>query len=177
MRNLWNDQDLPDNAGYLEERVYSSRLLGKNPDLVLHGGGNTSVKGEWINIYGDREQALFVKGSGSDLATIELKDFVPVRLEAMLTLSQLDVLSDIDMARELRLATLDLNSPAPSVETILHALIPYKFVDHTHADVILAITNTALGNVYLREIYGDDIIVLPYVMAGFDLAKLCAKEF
>jgi rhamnose utilization protein RhaD (predicted bifunctional aldolase and dehydrogenase)/NAD(P)-dependent dehydrogenase (short-subunit alcohol dehydrogenase family) len=177
MRNLWNDQDLPDNAGYLEERVYSSRLLGKNPDLVLHGGGNTSVKGEWINIYGDREQALFVKGSGSDLATIELKDFVPVRLEAMLKLSQLDVLSDIDMARELRLATLDLNSPAPSVETILHALIPYKFVDHTHADVILAITNTALGNVYLREIYGDDIIVLPYVMAGFDLAKLCAKAF
>ena len=72
MKNLWNDQDLAKNVGYLEERVYSSRLLGANADLVLHGGGNTSVKGEWTNIFGDREKALFVKGSGSDLATIEL---------------------------------------------------------------------------------------------------------
>ena len=177
MKNLWNDQDLAKNVGYLEERVYSSRLLGANADLVLHGGGNTSVKGEWTNIFGDREKALFVKGSGSDLATIELKDFVPVRLEAMLKLAQLDALSDIEMARELRSATLDLNSPAPSVEAILHALIPNKFVDHTHADAILAITNTALGESRIREIYGDDVIVLPYVMPGFDLAKLCAKEF
>lgn len=175
MENLWNDTEAGKQQDILAERVYSSRLLGANPNLVLHGGGNTSVKGVSKNIFGENEGTLFVKGSGSDLATIEAKDFVAVRLETMQKLSRLESLSDIDMARELKLASLDPNAPAPSVEAILHALIPYRFVDHTHADAIVAITNTADGGARIREIYGDEVVVLPYVMPGFDLAKLCAE--
>ena len=177
MKNLWNDTESGKHQGLLAERVYSSRLLGANPALVLHGGGNTSVKGVWKDIFGADEATLFVKGSGSDLISIEHKDFVPVRLDAMLKLSRLETLSDMDMARELKLATLDPSSPAPSVEAILHALIPHRFVDHTHADAIVTITNTASGEARIREIFGDDVIVLPYVMPGFDLAKLCAEVF
>ena len=177
MENLWNDTEANKHQGILAERVYSSRLLGANPNLVLHGGGNTSVKGAWKNIFGEDEATLFVKGSGSDLATIEAKDFVAVRLDAMLKLSRLKTLSDIDMARELKLASLDPNAPAPSVEAILHALIPHRFVDHTHADAIVTITNTPDGEARIRELFGDEVIVLPYVMPGFDLAKLCAEVF
>ncbi|MDH4286096.1 MAG: bifunctional aldolase/short-chain dehydrogenase [Gallionella sp.] len=177
MENLWNDTEASKHEDILAERVYSSRLLGANPDLVLHGGGNTSVKGVSRNIFGEDVETLFVKGSGSDLATIEAKDFVAVRMDAMLKLSRLEKLSDIDMARELKLASLDPAAPAPSVEAILHALIPHRFVDHTHADAIVAVTNTANGEARIREIYGDDVIVLPYVMPGFDLAKLCAEVF
>jgi len=175
MENLWNDTEANKQQDILAERVYSSRLLGANPNLVLHGGGNTSVKGVSKNIFGENETTLFVKGSGSDLATIEAKDFVAVRLDTMLKLSHLESLSDIDMARELKLASLDPNAPAPSVKAILHALIPYRFVDHTHADAIVTITNTADGEARIRELFGDEAIVLPYVMPGFDLAKLCAE--
>ncbi len=177
MKNLWNDIEASQHQGYLAERVYTSRLLGANADLVLHGGGNTSVKGVWKDIYGEEVETLYVKGSGSDLISIELKDFVPVRLKDMLKLSGLKILSDMDMARELKLATLDPNFPAPSVEAIMHALIPHRFVDHTHADAIVAITNTTSGETRIREIFGDDVIVLPYVMPGFDIAKLVAEVF
>lgn len=177
MESLWNDIDADKHQGILAERIYSSRLLGANPALVLHGGGNTSVKDIWRNIFGEDEATLFVKGSGSNLVSIERKDFVPVRLDAMLKLSRLEKLSDMDMARELKLATLDPNAPAPSVEAILHALIPHRFVDHTHADAIVTITNTASGEARIRELFGDEVIVLPYVMPGFDLARLCAEVF
>jgi len=177
MKNLWNDNEAKQLGDLLAQRVYSSRLLGANPELVLHGGGNTSVKGFSKNIFGEDVSTLFVKGSGSDLATIEEKDFVAVRLDAMLKLSRLESLPDIDMARELKLASLDPAAPAPSVEAILHALIPHRFVDHTHADAIVTVTNTANGEARIREIYGDEVIVLPYVMPGFDLAKMCAAEY
>lgn len=177
MENLWNDTEAGKQQDILAERVYSSRLLGANPNLVLHGGGNTSVKGVSKNIFGEDVETLFVKGSGSDLATIEAKDFVAVRLDAMLKLSRLEKLPDLDMARELKLASLYPSAPAPSVEAILHALIPHRFVDHTHADAIVTVTNTADGEARIREIYGDEVIVLPYVMPGFDLAKLCAEVF
>ena len=177
MENLWNDTEANRHKDILAERVYSSRLLGANPNLVLHGGGNTSVKGVSKNIFGEDVETLFVKGSGSDLATIEAKDFVAVRMDSMLKLSRLEKLSDIDMARELKLASLDPNAPAPSVEAILHALIPHRFVDHTHADAIVTITNTPDGEARIRELFGDEVIVLPYVMPGFDLAKLCAEVF
>ena len=177
MKILWNDTDASKHQRYLAERVYTSRLLGANPDLVLHGGGNTSVKGVWKNIFGEDEETLYVKGSGSDLATIELKDFVPLRLKDMLRLARLEKLSDMEMTRELKLATLDPAAPAPSVEAILHALIPHRFVDHTHADAIVALTNTANGEARIREIFGDEVILLPYVMPGFDLAKLCAEVY
>jgi rhamnose utilization protein RhaD (predicted bifunctional aldolase and dehydrogenase)/NAD(P)-dependent dehydrogenase (short-subunit alcohol dehydrogenase family) len=177
MQSLWNEQDAASCADELALRVYSSRLLGADPYLVLHGGGNTSVKLRRTNRLGDEEYLLYVKGSGHDLATIGANGFAPVRMEHLLRLAELPQLSDLDMARELRIATVDPDAPAPSVEAILHAILPYPFVDHTHADAIVTITNTPGGAERIRAIYGEKVVVIPYVMPGFDLAKVCAELF
>jgi rhamnose utilization protein RhaD (predicted bifunctional aldolase and dehydrogenase)/NAD(P)-dependent dehydrogenase (short-subunit alcohol dehydrogenase family) len=178
MRSLWNEADAAAfSSGALAERVYTSRLLGQDRSLVLHGGGNTSVKIREPNIFGDDEDILYVKGSGWDLETIEPAGFAPVRMDHVLRLARLDALSDVQMVQELRVAMTNQSAPAPSVETILHAVIPYRFVDHTHADALLSITNTPNGEARVRELYGDSVIVVPYVMPGFPLAKLCSNRF
>src|SRR5262249_15908114 len=154
MRSQWNDQESPVNAGALAQRVYTSRLLGRDPSLVLHGGGTTSVKIGESNLFGEEEDILYVKGSGWDLATIETAGFAPVRMRHLLRLAELDSLSDLQMANELRQATTTPSAPAPSVEAILHAILPYTFVDHTHADAFIAATNTPDGRDNVRRIYG-----------------------
>src|SRR5216684_3960416 len=176
MHSRWQDSDAQKFDGALAQRVYTSRLLGQDHALVLHGGGNTSVKIRERNIFGD-EEILYVKGSGWDLETIEAPGFAPLRLERVLRLATLERLSDTQMVQELRAAMTDPSAPTPSVETILHALLPHRFVDHTHADALLAITNTADGEQRVREIYGDSVVILPYVMPGFDLARLAAERF
>src|SRR6188474_1095430 len=128
VRSLWNDDDAARFEGDLAQRVYTSRLLGRDTSLVLHGGGNTSVKLVERDLFGDELELLYVKGSGWDLATIEGAGFAPVRLRVLLRLAQLDALTDAEMARELRAATVDPAAPAPSVETILHAILPARFV-------------------------------------------------
>ena len=125
---------------------------------------------------GDQEEILYVKGSGWDLETIEVDGFAPVRMAPLLRLAQLETLSDPQMVNELAANVTRAGAPAPSVETILHAVIPHKFVDHTHADALLAITNTDDGEARVGEIYGDDVIIVPYVMPGFELARVCAKR-
>jgi rhamnose utilization protein RhaD (predicted bifunctional aldolase and dehydrogenase)/NAD(P)-dependent dehydrogenase (short-subunit alcohol dehydrogenase family) len=177
MQSQWNESDAAAYTGPLAQRVYTSRLLGRDHSLVLHGGGNTSVKILEPNIFGEQEDILYVKGSGWDLETIEAAGFAPLRLERVLRLAGLEHLSDPRMVQELRAAMIDPSAPAPSVETILHAILPYRFVDHTHADALLAITNTADGEQRVREIYGDAVVVLPYVMPGFDLARVAAECF
>lgn len=177
MKNLWDPAEAKKCASALELRVYSSRLLGQDPTLVLHGGGNTSVKVTERNVAGEEEEILYVKGSGWDLETIRAEGFAPVRMAPLLKLAQLETLSDPQMVNELAAQVTRANAPAPSVETILHAVLPHKFVDHTHADAVLAITNTADGETRIREIYGDDVVIVPYVMPGFDLAQVCAKKF
>jgi rhamnose utilization protein RhaD (predicted bifunctional aldolase and dehydrogenase)/NAD(P)-dependent dehydrogenase (short-subunit alcohol dehydrogenase family) len=177
MPSQWNDSDAQTFEGPLAQRVYTSRLLGRDHSLVLHGGGNTSVKIRQPNIFGDEEDILYVKGSGWDLETIEAPGFAPLRLERVLRLATLERLSDTQMVQELRAAMIDPSAPTPSVETILHAILPHRFVDHTHADALLAITNTQDGEQRIREIYGDTVVVLPYVMPGFDLARLAAQCF
>ena len=156
---------------YLLERVRTSRLLGVNPNLVLHGGGNTSVKVKTTNIFGKEEFILYVKGSGWDLATIKAEGFSPTRIDQLKKLAQLDTLSDTEMVVQQRLALTNPFAPNPSVEAILHAIIPFKFVDHTHADSVVTITNTPNGLTYIRELYGDRILIIPYIMPGFVLAK------
>lgn len=171
----WNDGEASRYSGDLGQRVYTSRLLGRDKSLVLHGGGNTSVKLRRRNLLGDEEDVLFVKGSGWDLATIEEAGFTPLPLAYLLRLGRLDALSDAQMSAELATHSLRAGAPAPSVETLLHALLPHKFVDHTHADAFISISNTPDGLSKLREVYGDTLIYVPYVMPGFDLARLCGQ--
>ncbi len=177
MQSLWNDADANQCKTDLELRVYTSRLLGQNTNLVLHGGGNTSVKILERDLFGDEPELLYVKGSGWDLSTIRAAGFSPVRMDELLKLAKLEKLSDTQMARALRVATVDPNAPAPSVEAILHAILPFKFVDHTHTDALVTVMNTPSGLARVEEIYGDEVVVIPYVMPGFDLAKRCAKDF
>lgn len=177
MKNRWDQSAADALAGEddLALRVYSSNLLGQEPDLVLHGGGNTSVKGRVNDIFGEPVDVLFVKGSGWDLSNIEAPGFPAVRMQHLLKLGELERLSDSDMMRQLRLGLLDPGAPTPSVEAILHALIPHKFVDHSHADAVVTISNTPDGESRLREIYGDEVLILPYIMPGFILARQVAE--
>ena len=177
MKSLWNEQEAALFQGDLGQRVYTSRLLGRDKSLVLHGGGNTSVKASVRNLVGEDEQILYVKGSGWDLEFIEEAGFSPVRMPHLLKLAKLQSLSDPQMVNELVTQMTRAAAPAPSVETILHALLPHKFVDHTHADAVLAVTNTADGEQRIADIYGDKVVIIPYVMPGFDLARLCAELF
>jgi rhamnose utilization protein RhaD (predicted bifunctional aldolase and dehydrogenase)/NAD(P)-dependent dehydrogenase (short-subunit alcohol dehydrogenase family) len=173
--NLWNNSEASEFTNDLGLRVYTSRLLGKDKNLVLHGGGNTSVKIIEKNILGREEEILYVKGSGYDLETIDVVGFSPVRIDHLRSLSELESLSDSAMVNELVTHLTRSSAPVPSVEAILHAVIPYKFVDHTHADAVVAITNSVNGEEIIRRIYGDRVIVIPYIMPGFDLSKLCAS--
>jgi len=177
MKSLWNDAEAAGYAGDLAQRVYTSRLLGRDKSLVLHGGGNTSVKIRERNLLGEEEDILYVKGSGWDLEFIEAAGLSPVRLPHLLKLAQLPALSDPQMVNELTTQLTRASAPAPSVETILHALLPHKYVDHTHSDAVLAVTDTANGEQRIAELYGDRVVVIPYVMPGFDLARLCAERF
>lgn len=175
MKSLWSDTEARKFKTPLEKRVYTSRLLGANPELVLHGGGNTSVKATESDFFGDPVEVIHVKGSGWDLATIEAAGFAPVRMEALLKMAKLDALSDAEMVKQQRAAMLDPGAPNPSIEAILHAIIPQTYVDHTHANAIVAITNHKEGRKVVEDLYGDRIAIIPYVMPGFDLAKAVAK--
>jgi rhamnose utilization protein RhaD (predicted bifunctional aldolase and dehydrogenase)/NAD(P)-dependent dehydrogenase (short-subunit alcohol dehydrogenase family) len=177
IKNLWNDADAAHHKSDVEMRVYTSRLLGKDSTLVLHGGGNTSVKVRERSAVGEEEEILYVKGSGWDLETIEAPGFAPVRMAHLVKLARLESLSDPQMMNELATQVTRSGAPAPSVEAILHAILPHKFVDHTHSDALLAITNTPGGDKRAREIYGKDTVIVPYVMPGFDLARQCARQF
>ena len=161
----------------LGERVYTSRLIGLNPDLVMHGGGNTSVKVERTNLFGETEQVLHVKGSGWDLDTLEAPGLPGVRLDPLCKLRALSKLSDEDMVNVQRNNLLDSSSPNPSVETLLHAFLPHKFVDHTHATPFLILANLPQAREVCREIFGDKLAVVPYIMPGFALAKKAVQVF
>lgn len=172
MINRWNQEEA-DRLGddLLALRVYTSQLQGQEEDLVLHGGGNTSVKIRETNVFGEEEEILYVKGSGWDLATIKKQGFAPVKMDRLLLMARLPELSDMDMVKYQRTAMTDPGAPNPSVEAILHAIIPYRFVDHTHADAVVTISNTPNGEQRIREIYGNHMLIVPYVMPGFILAK------
>ncbi|HEX5945603.1 MAG TPA: SDR family oxidoreductase [Acidimicrobiales bacterium] len=176
MKSRWNDEEAPQGDD-LDVLVHVSRLLGADASLVLAGGGNSSVKTTDVDLFGDPLDILHVKGSGWDMATIEREGFTPLRQGPVERLAELGELSDSRMAAELRAASLDALAPAPSVESILHAVLPYRFVLHTHADALLALTNTPDGPALVEEVYGDDVVVVPYVMPGFALARRCAEIF
>ncbi len=149
----------------LKKRVQTSRLLGRDENLVLHGGGNTSVKIDGV---------LWVKGSGWDLGSIEEVGFAPVRMDALLDIAKMDSISDSELVRLQKEGMTDKSAPAPSIEAVVHAIIPYKFVDHTHADAVVTVSNTPKGRELIEKIYGEKVVVVDYVMPGFILSKAIA---
>jgi rhamnose utilization protein RhaD (predicted bifunctional aldolase and dehydrogenase)/NAD(P)-dependent dehydrogenase (short-subunit alcohol dehydrogenase family) len=177
MDDLWSDTDagaMVAAYGDLGHRVYTSRLLGADPALVLHGGGNTSVKIRKSDTLGDEVDVLCVKGSGWDMASIEPAGLPAVRLEPLRALRALDRLSDEDMVNVQRLNLLDSTAPNPSVETLLHAFLPHSYIDHTHATAVLSITDQPDGPARCAEVFGETMALVPYIMPGFALAKAAA---
>src|SRR5665213_1528360 len=186
MQSRWNDAEAQEfitryapkgvNAD-LAVRIYTTRLLGSDPRLVLHGGGNTSVKTMMKDALGDDVEVLCVKGSGWDMGAIEPQGLPAVRLAPLRRLRALDKLSDEDMVNFQRINLLDSTAPNPSVETLLHAFLPHKFIDHTHSTAVLALTDQPDGEAMVREVYGDRVAYVPYTIPGFALAKSVADVF
>jgi len=158
-------------------RVYTSRLIGQDPALVLHGGGNTSVKTTVVDDTGNEVSVLCVKGSGWDLGSIEPAGLPAVRLDGLGALRDRDALSDEEMVNAHRTRLIDSSSPNPSVETLLHGFLPHKFIDHSHADAILALVDQPDAEAICKEVYGGRLAVVPYIMPGFALAKLAAETY
>jgi len=186
MENLWRDDDAEAMVAHyvpkginrdLALRTYTTRLLGGEPRLVLHGGGNTSVKTRVEDLVGDVHEVLCVKGSGWDMGVIEPAGLPAVKIAPLLKARKLEKLSDEDMVTLQRANLVDPSSPNPSVEALLHAFLPHKFVDHTHSTGVLAIADLADSMARSREVFGPKMGYVPYVMPGFALAKLAADVY
>ena len=186
MKNLWNDAEAEKLVGdYAKKgvgrdlalRVYTTRLLGGDPRLVLHGGGNTSVKTKTVDLVGDEWDVLCVKGSGWDMGVIEPQGLPAVKLAPLLKARALSVLSDEDMVALQRANLIDPSSPNPSVETLLHAFLPHKFVDHTHSTAILALVDQEDSREICDKVFGRRLGFVPYIKPGFDLAKVAADIY
>ncbi len=186
MQSGWSDKDAQDfiaryapkgvNAD-LAVRTYTTRLLGSDPKMVLHGGGNTSVKTTVKDQLGEDVDVICIKGSGWDMGVIEPAGLPAVRLEPLRKLRKLDKLSDEDMVNYQRINLLDSSAPNPSVETLLHAFLPHKFIDHVHSTAVLALTDQPDNKALVHEVYGDRVAYVPYTIPGFALAKSVADVF
>jgi len=184
--NLWSDAEAAAAVAHygaqgvaepLALRTYSARLLGADPDLVLHGGGNTSVKTSVTGLLGETIPVLCVKGSGWDLGTIEPPGHPAVRLEPLRALRALNSLSDEAMVAAQRNNLIDPAAPNPSVEALLHAFLPHTFVDHTHSSALLALADQPDAAAVCRQVFGERVVLVPYVMPGFALAQSCADLY
>ena len=186
MKNLWDDKKVKQ---YIKEysklgvpedlaiRIYTTHLLGSEKKLVLHGGGNTSVKSYGKDVFGDKRKIMYVKGSGWDMSNLTNLGMPGLYLEPLLKTLELEKMSDNKMTNYLRANLLDSDSPNPSVETLLHAYIPKKFIDHTHSNSLLSLVNLKESKSILNEIFNNKLSIVPYIMPGFELAKLCNKIF
>ncbi len=186
MKSRWSDAEAKDAIAHyakqgvnedLAVRTYTTRLLGSDPKLVLHGGGNTSVKTRVKDMLGDETDVICVKGSGWDMGNIEPPGLPAVRLQPLQRMRDLDKLSDEDMVNFQRINLLDSASPNPSVETLLHAFLPHKFIDHTHSTAVLAITDRPDGEAVVKDLYGKRVAIVPYTIPGFALAKSVSQVF
>src|SRR6185312_2679139 len=186
MRSRWTDADAQAaieryGSAQIDQhfalRIYSTRLLGQNPELVQHGGGNTSLKSAMSDVFGDLVQALRVKASGADMAVIEPSGFAAVRLEPLQKLRSRATLSERDMGRLLRASLLDPDAPNPSVEVLLHAFLPHRYIDHTHASAVLSLTDQPDGAAICGDVYGDTIGYVRYAMPGLPLARISGDVY
>ncbi|KJU82215.1 short chain dehydrogenase, partial [Candidatus Magnetobacterium bavaricum] len=194
MINRWLNHEAP-TTGDLAQRVYSGRLIGAESRLVLHGGGNTSVKTLHTDILGQQVPVIYVKASGADMATAGAEGYVGLRLEHLRRLSTLQALSDQEMINEIRTQILDFRCPNPSLETLMHVFIPFKYADHTHPDAILTLTNQVNAETHIRNALGqvrpgavknqvrpgaiknNDVVILNYITPGFKLARAVHEVF
>jgi rhamnose utilization protein RhaD (predicted bifunctional aldolase and dehydrogenase)/NAD(P)-dependent dehydrogenase (short-subunit alcohol dehydrogenase family) len=183
MKNRWSDNKA---AQFIKKfrkvcgqdlaaRLYSASLIGAEDSLVLHGGGNSSVKTAYTDLFGKKIDAIYVKASGYSMASVDPHAYTGLDLSYLKSLRSLSMLSDTEMSNAFRANSLDSNSAAPSIETLVHVLIPGKFVDHTHPDAILAVSNQADGEKRLKEALGETVPLLPYYPSGFKLAKAVAE--
>jgi rhamnose utilization protein RhaD (predicted bifunctional aldolase and dehydrogenase)/NAD(P)-dependent dehydrogenase (short-subunit alcohol dehydrogenase family) len=184
MDNRYNRSDAqqfitthPHCCSELALRVYTSRLIGRENSLVLHGGGNTSVKAQFTTLLGDDIEVLYIKGSGWDLATIEPQGFPALDLAYLRRLRALPSLADEEMVNQFKTHMLDSTAPSPSIETLVHAFLPHRYIDHTHADAIVTLTNMAEPEERLSALFGNKVAILPWIMPGFPLAKVIAECF
>lgn len=159
----------------LDLLVYRSNLLGQDPTIVNWKGGNTSAKVEQVDHAGRTVKVVWVKGSGSDLRTITPKDFVGLRLDEILLVQQRDAMPDDEMVQYLLQCMLRPDSPRPSIETLLHAFLPFAHIDHTHPDAVIAFCTAKGGEHLTRQAFGDRVVWVPYQRPGFALSKWVAQ--
>ncbi|HZA21490.1 MAG TPA: class II aldolase/adducin family protein, partial [Dehalococcoidia bacterium] len=171
MHNRWADSQTQ-NLDDLDKLVYMSRLIGEDPSLVLWGGGNTSIKVLEKDFRGREVSAMWIKGSGSDMKSITRRQFPRLKLDDVLPLFDRDEMSDEDMVSYLERCLMDPNTPRPSIETLLHAFLPFMSVAHSHADAVVALTNNRGSEDVLKRVYGDSVAVVEYLRPGFQLSKL-----
>ena len=186
MKSLWNDKTAQQYVRDYKKkkinkdlalRIYTTHLLGRNPKLVLHGGGNSSVKSVGKNLYKKDVNFIYVKGSGWDMSNLNEHGMPGLELNPLLETIKLYELNDNDMVNLLRSNLINANAPNPSVETLLHAYLPFKFVDHTHSNAFLSILNQPNPQAIIKKIFGNKLGIVPYIMPGFSLAKECFKVF
>jgi rhamnose utilization protein RhaD (predicted bifunctional aldolase and dehydrogenase)/NAD(P)-dependent dehydrogenase (short-subunit alcohol dehydrogenase family) len=158
-------------------RIYTTQLLGNDPTVVLHGGGNTSVKSSIKTLLGDKEEIIYVKGSGKDMGNIEEDGFPALEMKNLLNMRSLKELDDFQMVNYQRKYMLDTSFPNASVETLLHAFLPYKFVDHSHSNAILSLIDQPDPVKICKKVFGEEMGIVPYIMPGFQLAKKAAEVF
>ena len=186
MQSTWNERAAEDAiaryaglgiARELALRLYSTRLLGCDPRLVLHGGGNTSLKTKTRDLAAEEVEVLYVKGSGADMGAVEPEGFPAVRLDALCKLRAREAITDDEMARVQRAFLIDPLAPSPSVEMLLHAFLPARYIDHTHATAVLSLIDQPNSHTLCAEVYGTRLGFVPYRMPGFGLARLAAEIF
>ena len=170
MDNRWSEEEAQ-GLSELDLLVYQSRLIGADPSLVVWGGGNTSIKVDQTDFRGRDTRAIIIKASGFDLKTIERRHFPGLRLDDVLTLFKRESMSDEEMVDYLNKCMLDPSAPRPSIETLLHAFLPYKSIAHSHADAVVALTNNRDAQGVLQAVYGSDVAVIEYIRPGFHLSK------
>lgn len=176
MKNRWNPRRAS-RLGPLEALVYRSRLIGEETSLGLWGGGNTSLKCTAPDLFGQRQEVLWIKGSGANLAGCAPRHFAPLRLANLRGLAARRAMTDDAMVAALECCLLDPKAPRPSVETLLHAFVPEAAIDHTHADAILALANTRQGESLVRRVLGDRLLWIPYLQPGFALSRRVAEAY
>ncbi len=158
-------------------RIYTTQLLGNDPTVVLHGGGNTSVKSSIKTLLGKKEEIIYVKGSGKDMGNIEEDGFPALEMRNLLNMRKLNKLDDFQMVNYQRKYMLDTSFPNASVETLLHAFLPHKFVDHSHSNAILSLIDQPNPIAICKRVFGEEMGIVPYIMPGFQLAKKAAEVF